>query len=153
MWCDLKNKHSECRLSDSDLALEMIRDHDNKIFILDAPTESGKTYFVEHFAGGEKLSIPANVLKETVLYSCDNYHLNTEILLYFLTSLNLNFFIIEDIDIAFKHIETQKLLAQIVIWLQRKAKVILTGIDIDHSNKVFLDCMQNVPTRYFKYSR
>lgn len=152
MWYDIK--FPDKLLSDSDLGLELNRDNVTRIFILDAPTQAGKTRFVNNFKGGRQLKVPANIISETVFYTFpENITTNANLLTYFLSSICLDFLILEDIDVAFKHPEIQSsLLASLVYSLQRNYKIILTGIDVSRVNRAFLNSLE-VPYRYFKFSR
>lgn len=148
MW--LEENKPEKRLSDLDLAQEIMRDQENCIFIVDAPSENNKSKFIEHFAGGKSLIIPANVLKESLLYSKDIRY-NFEHLLYFLTQLyKLEVICIEDVDVSFgNHLgSTVELLSNMVSCLQKEYKIILTGVDVKQANKALLKSWHQY--RYFK---
>lgn len=153
MWYDVKTPDNH--LSDSDLELEIVRDKENTVFILDAPTRAGKTRFVDNFKGGLQLKVPANIISETIFYTFpENINTNAELLTYFLSSVRLYYLILEDIDVAFKDPEIQSsILASLVYFLQRSYKIILTGIDVSRVNKAFLKCIEGLPYRYFKFSR
>lgn len=153
MWYDIKLPDK--LLSDSDLGLELNRDKVTRIFILDAPTQAGKTRFVDNFGGGRQLKVPANIISETIFYTFpENIRTNAELLTYFLSSICLDFLILEDIDVAFKDPEIQSsILASLIYFLQKSYKIILTGIDVSRVNKEFLNCIEGLPYRYYKFSR
>lgn len=150
MWYNINNPDNT--MNNSTLMTAIKQDSQKKIFILDAPSGAGKSCLLEHFAGGKCLRIPANLIREIIFYTND-VRTNMEILIYFLSQIHLDFIYIEDIDYSFgRYQATQELLANIVLWVSKSYKVILTGIDIDRACKNFLECLPD-QYRYFKYSK
>ena len=149
MWYDLDKKEEV--LNNASL-MTAIKQDKKKVFILDGPSGCGKSYFIDHFAAGKTLRVPSNIIKETIFYTSD-VRSNMEMLAYFLSMLSLDCIYIEDIDYSFGlPLEaTQELLANIVLWLSKSYKVILTGIEISHMCKTFLECLHN-QYRYFKFT-
>lgn len=148
MWYDIQNQDE--LLNNNILESIIKQDTKNNIFILDAPSGSGKSYFVNHLSFGRTIRVPANLLKETVFYTND-VRQNMEMLVYFLTQLNLDIMCIEDIDYSIAGLDaTQELYANMVLWMSRRYKVLLTGIGINRNCKTFLELLPD-HYLYFKY--
>lgn len=149
MWYDIQDR--EKLFNNNSLGIAINQDKEKRIFLLDGPSGCGKTDFINHFAGGKMLRVPSNLIKETVFYSNDIRY-NMELMLYFLTQLNLDIMCIEDIDITIERSDAvQELFANIVSWLSKRYKVLLTGIEISRVNKTFMECLPD-QYRYFMHS-
>ena len=150
MWYDIENKDN--LYTESLLMTTIKQDSQKHIFILDAPSGAGKSYFLDHFAGGKCLRVPSNLIRE-ILYYTNDIRTNMEILIYFLSQIHLDFIYIEDIDYSFGNYQaTQEVLANIVLWVSKSYKIILTGTNIDRACNNFLECLPD-QYRYFKFSK
>lgn len=152
MWNDIDNKEI---LMDNEQLEASINNEDNKrLFIVEGPSGCGKTSFTKNLSIRNMLRIPSNLIIETIFYP-DDLRLkrtNVDQLLYFLTQLNIEVMIIEDIDYTIGCGDSiQLLFAEIVFSLINQYKVILTGIEISRVCKVFLSTFPN-QYRFYEFT-
>ena len=149
MWYEIDNPDKV--IDDVSLEIAIKGDVNKRVFIIEGKSFCGKSTFIKNIDCERTLCVPANLIYETVFYTLD-VRQNMEMILYFLTQLNLKILFIEDFDLSFAHGDaTLELFANIVLWLSKQYKVVLTGINISNDCRTFLDLLPD-KNRHFKYT-
>lgn len=152
VWYDIDNP--ECLMDNDTLEDSIVNESEKRLFILEGKSGCGKTSFIKNLNSKKILRIPANLLSETIFYpgdlSCKR--LNDDVIVYFLSQINLDYLIIEDIDYTIGRGDSiQLLFAEIVFSLINQYKVIITGIEISRICKVFLSTFPN-QYRFYEFT-
>lgn len=151
MWYDICNPKD--LMNNDSLEESILLDNDNRIFILQGESMSGKTHFLKHMKCKNTLRVPANLFREAAFYPGDLIfkEKNIDLLMYFLIQIyDLEVFSIEHVDLVMGPGEgMQVLYSEIVASLATRYRVIITGEHFTSGYKSFLSGLPKY--RHFKY--